>query len=144
MPESGKLITLELEARHAEIARQNLKRAGLADRVQIMIGPALDSLAALRSQNESAFDFVFIDADKVNSLEYFQSALELSRSGALIIIDNVVRKGQIIDATTDDKSVARNAAAHRRTSNGTARGSHGGPDRRRQGLRRFYCSPCAG
>ncbi len=105
LPPEGRLITLELEAKHAEVARQNLVRAGVAARVQIKVGRAADSLAALQQERSGPFDFVFIDADKPSTLDYFRSALELCRPGALIVVDNVIRKGEIADAKSTDASV---------------------------------------
>jgi len=90
LPEDGKLISLELEERHARVATQNIAAAGLAERVEIRVGPALESLARLRAEKAEAFDFVFIDADKPNTAPYFEHAMELCRSGSVIIADNVV------------------------------------------------------
>ncbi len=103
----GRLITLEAEAKHAEVARSNLARAGLADRVEIRLGPALQTLPKLAAEEPSPgpFDLVFIDADKENIPAYFDWAVRLSRPGSLIIIDNVVRRGQIVNAASDDASV---------------------------------------
>lgn len=105
LPEDGKLISLELEERHARVARQNIAAAGLAERVEIRVGPALESLARLRAEKAEAFDFVFIDADKPNTAPYFEHAMELCRPGSVIIADNVVRKGQLIDAASKDANV---------------------------------------
>lgn len=105
LPPEGRLITLELEPKHAEVARANLKRAGLADRVEVRVGRALDSLAALIAANVGPFDFVFIDADKAGLAEYFDAAVRLARPGALIVIDNVVRNGAVIDTESRDPSV---------------------------------------
>src|SRR5262245_45012832 len=101
---SGRLITLESEPRHAEVARANVARAGLIDRVEIRVGRALDTLPKLATEGRR-FDFVFIDADKPNIPEYFTRAIELSRPGALIVVDNVVREGKIADANSDDANV---------------------------------------
>lgn len=91
LPPDGQLVTLEFSPKHAEVARRNLQRAGLADRVEIRVGRALESLPDLRSP----FDFVFIDADKENNPGYFEWALKLSRPGTLIVVDNVVREGRV-------------------------------------------------
>lgn len=91
LPPDGQLVTLEFSPKHAEVARRNLQRAGLADRVEIRVGPALESLPDLRGP----FDFVFIDADKENNPGYFEWALKLSRPGTLIVVDNVVREGRV-------------------------------------------------
>jgi predicted O-methyltransferase YrrM len=93
LPPDGQLVTLEYEPRHAEVARRNIQRAGLADRVEVIVGPALETLPSLRGP----FDLVFIDADKPSNPDYFQWALKLSRPGALIVVDNVVREGRIAD-----------------------------------------------
>jgi predicted O-methyltransferase YrrM len=105
LPENGLLVTLEADPRHAEVARQNLERAGVAGKVQIVIGRALETLPGLKSRFQDPFDLVFIDADKVNTPGYFQWALKLSRPGTVIVTDNVVRKGEITNATSTDESV---------------------------------------
>jgi predicted O-methyltransferase YrrM len=91
----GKVVTLEIDPRHAEVARGSIAKAGLADRVDIRIGPAIESLPKLAG--EPPFDFSFIDADKESSADYFAWALKLSRPGALIIVDNVVREGKVVE-----------------------------------------------
>lgn len=102
LPSDGHLVTLELEPRHAEVARQNFARAGLAERIELHVGPALATLTRLREEPVAPFDFVFIDADKPNNLGYVQAALEMSRAGTLIVVDNVVRKGAVIAKHRDD------------------------------------------
>jgi predicted O-methyltransferase YrrM len=97
----GRLVTLELEAHHAEVARASFQRAGLAGRIDIIVGPALASLAQLRMQRVAPFDLVFIDADKENNLGYVQGALALSRPGTLLIVDNVVRHGAVVGGAHD-------------------------------------------
>lgn len=104
LPPDGRLITLELDPTHAELARTNLNRAGLAERVELRIGPALETLAQLVAEQQAPFDLVFIDADKQNAAAYFNWALKLSRRGSLIITDNVVRGGAVIDPTTTNAS----------------------------------------
>jgi len=99
---SGRVITLELDQHHAAIARRNLKEAGVADRVDLRVGPASESLAALVDQNTTPFDFIFIDADKAGYPDYIQWSLKLSRPGTLIIADNVVRDGKVIDPTNEN------------------------------------------
>lgn len=91
----GKLISLEYEAKHAEVARKNIARAGLADRAEVRVGAALDLLPALVS--EAPFDFVFIDADKENNGPYVEWALKLGRSGTVIFVDNVARAGRVLE-----------------------------------------------
>jgi predicted O-methyltransferase YrrM len=105
LPDGGRLITLESEPKHAEIARANTARAGLADRVEVRLGPALETLPRLVEEGTGPFDFVFIDADKVNTAEYFSWALRLTRRGGLILVDNVVRKGAVVDAESADPNV---------------------------------------
>jgi predicted O-methyltransferase YrrM len=101
LPEDGQLISLEFNPKHAEVARANIASAGLADRVEIRVGPALESLPELTGP----FDLAFIDADKVNNLEYFRWALQLSTVGSLIIVDNVVRGGRVVNAADDNPAV---------------------------------------
>jgi predicted O-methyltransferase YrrM len=101
----GTLITLEADPKHAEVARSNIARAGLADRVEVRLGAALDSLPKLAAEGLGPFDLIFIDADKGNYPGYLEWALKLSRPGTLIIGDNVVRDGDVIDATNTDPAV---------------------------------------
>jgi predicted O-methyltransferase YrrM len=101
LPEGGQLVTCEREPRHAEVARSNLARAGLDGVVDVRVGPALDTLATL----EGPFDLAFIDADKVSNTEYFRHALRLSRPGSLIVVDNVVRAGRVVDGADDDPTI---------------------------------------
>ena len=105
LPAGGQLITLEIEPRHAVVARGNLERAGLSDVVEVRVGRAVDSLERLIAEQAAPFDFIFIDADKASLTEYFDAALRLSRPGTLIVIDNVVRNGAVVDATSTDASV---------------------------------------
>jgi predicted O-methyltransferase YrrM len=101
----GRLITLEVDPKHAEVARLNVSRAGLTDIVEIRIGNALETLPQLSAERLGPFDLVFIDADKQNIPTYFEWALKLSRPGTLIVVDNVVRSGAVIDAASTDASV---------------------------------------
>ncbi len=103
--QGGRLITLEAEPMHVEVARTNIARAGLADLVDIRLGPALETLPRLLAEGLGPFDFVFIDADKENNADYFDWSLKLTHPGSLIIVDNVVRKGAVIDADSDDSRV---------------------------------------
>lgn len=105
LPADGMLITLEVDPKHAEVARANLARAGLAEKVTVRLGAALDTLPQVEAEGHGPFDFVFIDADKVNTAAYFEWALKLTRRGSLIIVDNVVRNGKVIEADTDDVNV---------------------------------------
>ena len=94
----GRVVTCERDARHAAVAERNLARAGLADRVEILVGPALDTLPTL----EAPFDLVFIDADKENNSHYVRWAIELGRPGTVVVVDNVVRSGRIVEPADDD------------------------------------------
>jgi predicted O-methyltransferase YrrM len=105
LPEGGRLITLESEPKHADVAKANIMRAGLAGSVEVRLGPGLETLPKLAAEGKGPFDLVFIDADKVNTAEYFSWALKLTRRGGVIIVDNVVRKGAVIDAASDDENV---------------------------------------
>ncbi|MFH9349790.1 O-methyltransferase [Kitasatospora sp. NPDC017646] len=112
LPADGTLISLELDPGHAEVARGNLARAGLAEVAEVRVGRAADSLAALVDHGEEPFDLVFIDADKPSNPEYFCRALQLTGPGSLIIVDNVVRGGAIADAASTDPAVVGTRALH--------------------------------
>jgi predicted O-methyltransferase YrrM len=101
----GRVVTLEIDARQAEVARANVARAGLGDVVEVRVGPAVDSLARLASDGAGPFDLVFIDADKKSNPEYLDWSIRLARSGTLIVGDNVVRDGAVVDETTADPNV---------------------------------------
>jgi len=105
LPADGRLLSLELDPRHAEVARANLARAGLVGKVEVRVGPALESLSRLVAENGTPFDLVFIDADKPNTRAYFDRALQLTRPGALLVVDNVVRKGELANPSSDDPNV---------------------------------------
>jgi predicted O-methyltransferase YrrM len=105
LPAGGRLVTLEADERHAAVARENLKRAGVADRVELRLGLAADLLAQLVDERPEPFDLTFIDADKENTADYFEFAVRLSRPGSLIVVDNVVRAGHVLDAGSRDASV---------------------------------------
>jgi predicted O-methyltransferase YrrM len=105
LPQDGRLITLEVNPHHAEIARANLARAGVADRVEVWLGDARDSLRKLATEGVPPFDFVFIDADKPGYPEYLGLVLALVHPGSLIVADNVVREGAVADAASQDESV---------------------------------------
>jgi predicted O-methyltransferase YrrM len=105
LPADGRLITLEAVPKHAEVARANLAGAGLADIVEVRVGPALDTLPELATDPAVPFDLIFIDADKPNIPEYFSWALQLSRPNGLVIVDNVVRNGAVIDVGSNDPAV---------------------------------------
>ena len=101
----GRLVTLESDPKHAQVDEANIARAGLAAKVDVRVGLALDTLPVLAREQRGPFDLIFIDADKQNIPAYFEWALRLSRPGSLIVVDNVVRDGGIIDATSDDASI---------------------------------------
>lgn len=105
LPEGGRLITLEADPQHAAVARANIAHAGLADKVEVRLGKALDTLPQLAAEGVGPFDLVFIDADKPNTAAYFAWALKLTRRGSLIITDNVVRNGGVIDPNSTDPNV---------------------------------------
>ncbi|ADP82941.1 O-methyltransferase [Pseudofrankia inefficax] len=105
LPADGRLVTLEVSPRHAAVATANVARAGLADVVDIRVGPALDTLPKLAAEAAGPFDLVFIDADKVNNPAYFQWAVKLTKPGSVIIVDNVVREGQVANPDSQDPSV---------------------------------------
>lgn len=105
LPPGGRLITLEISPKHAEVARANIARAGLERLVELRLGPALESLARLVEENREPFDLIFIDADKEAYTEYLEWSLKLSRRGTLIVADNVVRKGAVADPTSRDPMV---------------------------------------
>ncbi|HEY0264838.1 MAG TPA: O-methyltransferase [Granulicella sp.] len=101
----GRVVSLEFEPRHAEVARANIERAGLSSVVEIRVGPALDSLETLHKEGEPPFDFIFIDADKQNYPGYLEWAIRLSRPGTVILADNVIREGGVIDPNHSDERV---------------------------------------
>lgn len=105
LPAGGELITLEIDPTHAALARKNLDRAGLADRAHVWLAPAAESLAKLSADRVEPFDFIFIDADKASIDSYFTAALGLSRVGTVIVVDNVVRKGEVINTQSEDANI---------------------------------------
>jgi predicted O-methyltransferase YrrM len=111
LPAGGKLVTLELDPHHADVARINLERAGLSGVVDLRVGPALQSLSALGAEGAGPFDFIFIDADKPNNPQYLSWALRLSRPGTVIICDNVIRDGAVLNQDGRDESVEGARAA---------------------------------
>jgi predicted O-methyltransferase YrrM len=106
LPDGGTLISLEISEEHAAIARGNIARAGLDSKVEVRVAPALDTLAQLQADHVEPFDLVFIDADKRNTPAYFAAAVELAHVGTLIVVDNVVRQGKLIDLESDDPDAA--------------------------------------
>jgi predicted O-methyltransferase YrrM len=105
LPPGGRIVTLEVSARHAEVARANIARAALSDTVDLRLGRALDTLPRIAAEQGGPFDLVFIDADKESATEYFTWALALSRPGTVIIVDNVVRDGAVVNPDTTDPRV---------------------------------------
>lgn len=105
LPEGGHVITLEADPMHAEVARANFARAGLANRIELRLGKAVDTLPQLAGEGAMPFDMILIDADKPSNPVYFEWALEPSRVGTLIIVDNVVRGGKVVQAASEDASV---------------------------------------
>src|SRR5690242_19027927 len=105
LPPGGRLMTLESEPKHAEVARKNIAQAGLANVVELRLGPALDTLKQLVTGKQPPFDFIFIDADKPGYPDYFTWALKLSRRGSCIVADNVIREGAVIDPHHEDARV---------------------------------------
>jgi len=105
LADGGRVITLDMSPEFAEVARKNFETAGLADRIEVRVGTALDTLAALHAEDAGPFDLVFIDADKPNTPAYFDWAVKLARQGTLIVVDNVVREGAILAAQSDSKHV---------------------------------------
>ena len=105
LPANGRLITLEIDPKHAEVAKKNLDRAGVADRVELRLGSALTSLSQIEAERRDPFDFIFIDADKPNNSNYFEWALRLSRPGSVIVVDNVVRSGKVVDRQNHEPNV---------------------------------------
>jgi predicted O-methyltransferase YrrM len=105
LPAGGRIVTLEAEPHHAEVAAANLDRAGVGDVVDIVVGRALDTLPVLAEEGRGPFDLTFIDADKQSNADYFRWAVQLSRPGAVIVVDNVVRGGAVADGDSDDPAV---------------------------------------
>jgi predicted O-methyltransferase YrrM len=105
LPTDGKLMTLEYDPKHAEVARANIANAGLGDKVEVRVGKAIESLPGIGAEGHPPFDLVFIDADKVSTPAYLEWAVRLTRPGSLIIVDNVVRHGAVIEAESNDPNV---------------------------------------
>lgn len=105
LPAGGSIITLEYEPHHAEVARRNVERAGYSDRIEVRVGAAAETLPVLAAEKLEPFDFVFIDADKPNNTTYLDWAIKLGRPGTVIVLDNVVRDGQVANAESRDPNV---------------------------------------
>jgi predicted O-methyltransferase YrrM len=112
LPDDGRLITLEARAEYAEVARRSIERAGVGEKVEVRVGPALEALPTLEQEGGGSFDLVFIDADKVNTPNYFRWALEHTRPGGLIFADNVVRGGTLADASDPDEATRAQRHLH--------------------------------
>lgn len=106
LPDGGHIVTLEADAHHAQIAQSNIAKAGYANKVELRLGRALKTLPVLANERIGPFDFVFIDADKKHIPEYFDWSLKLSRPGSLIVVDNVVRDGQVVDLANREANIA--------------------------------------
>jgi len=105
LPDDGRLITCEFSPKHAEVAKANIARAGVSHKVELRVGPALDTLPLLAAEKRGPFDFIFVDADKRNNPGYFDWALKLSRPGSVILVDNVVRDGAVADLKNTDPDI---------------------------------------
>jgi predicted O-methyltransferase YrrM len=105
LPPTGRLVTLESDPRHADVARANLARAGVADRVEVRVGRAQDTLPAMAAAGTTPFDLTFVDADRAGLSDYVRGALRLSRPGSLIVVDNVVRRGRLADPHSADPDI---------------------------------------
>jgi predicted O-methyltransferase YrrM len=105
LPEDGRVVTLEVNPKHAELSLQNIARAGLANKVDLRLGKALDTLPKLEAEGRGPFDLIFIDANKSDMPEYFAWALKLARRGSVIVSDNVVRKGAVLNANSKDTDI---------------------------------------
>lgn len=105
LPDNGKVITIEIDKHHGDVAQRNIDNAGLSKKVDFKIGKALDILPQIIAENDEPFDMIFIDADKPPYAEYFEFALQLSRPGTLIICDNVIREGKVLDNNSTDEKV---------------------------------------
>lgn len=112
LPEDGRLVTLEAKAEYAEVARGSIERAGVGEKVEVRVGPALEALPVLEEEGAGPFDLVFIDADKVNTPNYFRWALDHTRPGGLIVADNVVRDGTLGDASDPDEATKAQRHLH--------------------------------
>lgn len=105
LPRGGRLVTLEVDPGHAEVARRNFERASLTDRIDLRVGPAQETLPAIESERAGPFDFVFVDADKPRYTEYLDWSIRLSRPGSVIVVDNIVRDGDVVNERTTDAKV---------------------------------------
>jgi predicted O-methyltransferase YrrM len=122
LPDDGRIVTLELNPKYAEVAGQNIAAAGFAEPVELRVGPALDAMRALVAERAGPFDMIFIDADKETTADYFAVALELSRPGGVILTDNVVRDGAVADSDTDDPRALGMRRFHERLAEERATG----------------------
>lgn len=105
LPEDGRVITLEANEKHAEVARENFERAGLAGQIELRLGKALDALPQIAAEGRGPFDLIFIDANRSNLPEYFDWSLKLTRGGSVIVVDNVVREGAVLNVESSDADI---------------------------------------
>src|ERR1700760_1350610 len=112
LPEDGRLVTCEFSPKHADVAKANIARAGVSHKVEIRVGPALDTLPLLAAEKRGPFDFIFVDADKKNNPGYFEWALKLSRPGTVILVDNTVRDGAVADSKNTDPDITGTRRMH--------------------------------
>ncbi len=130
LPDDGRVVTLELEQRHADVARANLERAGVSEKVEILVGRAADTLPLLAERDDEPFDLAFIDADKQSNTIYIDWAIRLGRPGTIIVVDNVGRAGEVANPDTDDRHGDRHATCTRAVGQRSTRGCHGAADGR--------------
>jgi predicted O-methyltransferase YrrM len=105
LPRGGRIVSLEFSPKHAEVARANLRRAGMLGRVDVRVGAALDSLPVLAQERGGKFDLIFIDADKENNPQYLEWAVKLGQRGSVIVVDNIARHGKIIEARSKEADI---------------------------------------
>ena len=105
LPDNGKVITIEVDKHHGDVAQKNIDNAGLSQKVDLRVGKALDILPQIIAENDEPFDLIFIDADKPPYTEYFKYALQMSRPGTILIFDNVIREGKVLDNNSTDEKV---------------------------------------
>uniref|UniRef100_A0A060TGV4 ARAD1D26246p n=1 Tax=Blastobotrys adeninivorans TaxID=409370 RepID=A0A060TGV4_BLAAD len=123
LPEGGKVVTLEYEPLHAKVAKANIERAGFSDKVEVIVGNAHDTLRSSQVQSQAPFDMVFIDAEKSGYPDYFDGALEVCRKGAVLVIDNAIRRGSIADPKNDTDEINGVRGVYDRLERGLAEGT---------------------
>ena len=132
IPDDGRVVTLELEQKHADVARANFERAGVSDKVEIVVGRAADSLPRIAERGDEPFDLVFIDADKESNTIYIDWAIRLGRPGTVIVVDNVGRMGEVANPDIDRRDGDRRQARARDAGRRPPGGCHGAADRRHE------------